>query len=169
VQLVGPETRRATTDINGSFTFDLVRTGSYQLHCERPGMLPVTQSATVQAGNITKLSIRMAVAPSVNQREASPPPPVARQDAARTGRGRTAREIASRRPWWGDDAATVRAQRRPVQHRGLRSPRREPVPSVSIDPLSTFSIDVDTASYANVRRFLNQGTLPPREPCASKS
>jgi len=29
------------------------------------------------------------------------------------------------------------------------------------DPLSTFSIDVDTASYANVRRFLNNGTLPP--------
>ena len=30
-------------------------------------------------------------------------------------------------------------------------------------PLSTFSIDVDTASYANVRRFLSQGRLPPRE------
>jgi len=29
-------------------------------------------------------------------------------------------------------------------------------------PLSTFSIDVDTASYANVRRFLNQRQLPPR-------
>ncbi len=29
------------------------------------------------------------------------------------------------------------------------------------DPLSTFSIDVDTASYANVRRFLNEGRLPP--------
>ncbi len=29
-------------------------------------------------------------------------------------------------------------------------------------PLSTFSIDVDTASYANVRRFLNNGTLPPK-------
>src|SRR5690606_11427318 len=28
-------------------------------------------------------------------------------------------------------------------------------------PLSTFSIDVDTASYANVRRFLNEGRLPP--------
>ncbi|WP_206028574.1 VWA domain-containing protein [Thalassoroseus pseudoceratinae] len=27
--------------------------------------------------------------------------------------------------------------------------------------LSTFSIDVDTASYANVRRFLNNGQLPP--------
>ena len=30
-----------------------------------------------------------------------------------------------------------------------------------VAPLSTFSIDVDTASYANVRRFLNQGSLPP--------
>ena len=30
-------------------------------------------------------------------------------------------------------------------------------------PLSTFSIDVDTASYANVRRFLNEGRLPPKD------
>jgi len=28
-------------------------------------------------------------------------------------------------------------------------------------PLSTFSIDVDTASYTNVRRFINSGKLPP--------
>ena len=32
---------------------------------------------------------------------------------------------------------------------------------VAADPLSTFSIDVDTASYANVRRFLTDGGLPP--------
>jgi len=31
------------------------------------------------------------------------------------------------------------------------------------NPLSTFSIDVDTASYSNVRRFLNQGQRPPRD------
>src|SRR5437899_11656624 len=30
-------------------------------------------------------------------------------------------------------------------------------------PLSTFSIDVDTASYSNVRRFLNQGQRPPKD------
>jgi autotransporter-associated beta strand protein len=35
--------------------------------------------------------------------------------------------------------------------------------SVAREPLSTFSIDVDTASYANVRRFLNQNTKPPRD------
>lgn len=30
-------------------------------------------------------------------------------------------------------------------------------------PLSTFSIDVDTAAYANVRRYLNQNQLPPKD------
>jgi Ca-activated chloride channel family protein len=35
--------------------------------------------------------------------------------------------------------------------------------SVAEQPVSTFSIDVDTGSYANVRRFLNQGGLPPAE------
>ncbi len=38
---------------------------------------------------------------------------------------------------------------------------RNPFLTVSIKPLSTFSIDVDTASYANVRRFLNLRTPPP--------
>ncbi|MGA7827011.1 MAG: VWA domain-containing protein [Geobacteraceae bacterium] len=32
---------------------------------------------------------------------------------------------------------------------------------VLTNPQSTFSIDVDTASYANVRRFINGGNLPP--------
>ena len=31
------------------------------------------------------------------------------------------------------------------------------------NPLSTFSIDVDTASYANVRRMINAGTRPPKD------
>jgi Ca-activated chloride channel homolog len=31
------------------------------------------------------------------------------------------------------------------------------------NPLSTFSIDVDAASYSNVRRFLNQGQRPPKD------
>lgn len=34
---------------------------------------------------------------------------------------------------------------------------------VSHDPLSTFSVDVDRASYANVRRFLNDNRMPPKD------
>lgn len=42
-----------------------------------------------------------------------------------------------------------------VEENGFRNPLQ--------DPLSTFSIDVDAASYSNVRRFLNQGQLPPKD------
>ena len=36
-----------------------------------------------------------------------------------------------------------------------------PIHSVAEAPVSTFSADVDTGAYANVRRLLNQGRLPP--------
>ncbi len=42
-----------------------------------------------------------------------------------------------------------------IQESGFKSPAH--------DPLSTFSIDVDTASYANVRRFLNENSMPPED------
>ena len=38
-----------------------------------------------------------------------------------------------------------------------------PVHRVADDPVSTFSIDVDTGSYSNVRRMLNEGRLPPQD------
>lgn len=34
---------------------------------------------------------------------------------------------------------------------------------VADEPVSTFSIDVDTGAYANMRRFLNEGRLPPAD------
>jgi len=38
-----------------------------------------------------------------------------------------------------------------------------PVHLAAEQPVSTFSIDVDTGAYANVRRFLNAGELPPED------
>jgi Ca-activated chloride channel family protein len=38
-----------------------------------------------------------------------------------------------------------------------------PFLDVTRAPLSTFSIDVDTASYSNTRRFLRDGQLPPKD------
>lgn len=42
-----------------------------------------------------------------------------------------------------------------IEENAFRSPR--------VAPLSTFSVDVDRASYANVRRFLSGGALPPKD------
>jgi Ca-activated chloride channel family protein len=52
------------------------------------------------------------------------------------------------------DSSNTEAYER-IQENEFRSP--------SVAPLSTFSVDVDRASYANVRRFLSQGSLPPRD------
>jgi Ca-activated chloride channel family protein len=38
-----------------------------------------------------------------------------------------------------------------------------PVKLAAEHPVSTFSIDVDTGAYSNVRRFLNAGSLPPED------
>ena len=38
-----------------------------------------------------------------------------------------------------------------------------PFRSPTVAPMSTFSVDVDRASYSNVRRFLTQGQLPPKD------
>jgi Ca-activated chloride channel family protein len=38
-----------------------------------------------------------------------------------------------------------------------------PVKQVAAEPVSTFSLDVDTGSYSNVRRWINGGQLPPAD------
>jgi Ca-activated chloride channel family protein len=43
-----------------------------------------------------------------------------------------------------------------------------PVHQTAADPVSTFSIDVDTGSYTNVRHMLNQGQLPPADAVRSE-
>jgi len=63
-----------------------------------------------------------------------------------------------------------------LEERELRDPRRAaedgnryaPLPAnpfvdAARDPLSTFAVDVDTASYALMRRYLQMGQLPPPE------
>ncbi|MBW4576284.1 MAG: VWA domain-containing protein [Aphanothece sp. CMT-3BRIN-NPC111] len=68
-------------------------------------------------------------------------------------------------------ANTSLAQRKATDSEGGQEFSREaynpidenPFLRVSNNPLSTFSIDVDAASYSNVRRFINLGQLPPKD------
>ena len=43
-----------------------------------------------------------------------------------------------------------------------------PVKIARTDPVSTFSVDVDTGAYANTRRFLTAGQLPPKDAVRSE-
>lgn len=48
----------------------------------------------------------------------------------------------------------------PQDRENYKQFENQSVQSVLNNPISTFSIDVDTGSYANVRRMLNQGQIP---------
>src|SRR5690349_10835420 len=56
----------------------------------------------------------------------------------------------------------------PMQKSGAAQNREEynrseesPFYDAKSSPLATFSVDVDTASYSNIRRILREGKLPP--------
>lgn len=51
----------------------------------------------------------------------------------------------------------------PVDRENYAHHEDNPVKLVAEQPVSTFSIDVDTGSYSNLRRLLKQGQLPPQD------
>ena len=51
----------------------------------------------------------------------------------------------------------------PLDREGYSYNEENPFQKASDHPLSTFSIDVDAASYSNVRRILNESRLPPAD------
>ena len=102
-----------------------------------------------------------------------------RERAHRQVRATTRRPGASQNA--KKEAAARQMARRPRQHVATGQPRRSPAKdqtdsnreaydrihenrflAARDQPLSTFSVDVDTASYANLRRILRGGRLPPK-------
>lgn len=105
-----------------------------------------------------------------------PPPPPLPAPASRMAKSRDAAGGSSPDAYFGrsmtgdyallpeDDADGSEEKRARLRRAGGESYTRiqeNPFEMVPQQPLSTFSIDVDTASYANVRRFLNNGQRPP--------
>jgi Ca-activated chloride channel family protein len=59
--------------------------------------------------------------------------------------------------------AAPRLPRQPGNREGYDRIEDNPFLAVRVAPRSTFSVDVDRASYGNVRRFLTQGARPPAD------
>lgn len=87
----------------------------------------------------------------------------ARHDAA-AGSLMAVRQAASFAPHPSlANVCCVPVYRQPVDTEQYDPVNDNPVHRAAEQPVSTFSIDVDTGAYANVRRFLNEGRLPPRD------
>ncbi len=59
--------------------------------------------------------------------------------------------------------APLRSANEPLNRENYHHFDSNPVTRVAESPVSTFSIDVDTGSYSNVRRMLNAGQLPAQD------
>jgi Uncharacterized protein containing a von Willebrand factor type A (vWA) domain len=61
------------------------------------------------------------------------------------------------------DKAAIQRYNNNFNTEGYASINENGFKNVKNNPLSTFSIDVDNASYSNIRRFINSGSLPPAD------
>ncbi|MCU7810164.1 MAG: VWA domain-containing protein [Candidatus Thiodiazotropha sp. (ex Notomyrtea botanica)] len=61
------------------------------------------------------------------------------------------------------DMAAIRQPSAGVNRENYANIEDNGVKAVAEQPVSTFSIDVDSGAYALVRRFLNQGSMPPKD------
>ncbi|HEX6162535.1 MAG TPA: von Willebrand factor type A domain-containing protein [Vicinamibacterales bacterium] len=186
------EFRKCIADQRGVCSFVGVPPGTYRVQAELAGFKMSLQLVNVTAGQTLRVSALLRVGgleesvtvtgaspivDSASARVVSPPPPPSAPPppAALPAPRAMGAEIAVRMGGaaYGAGMAGGVAHEPPYYdpyHRA-QPPHREsyddagdnPFRSVSADPLSTFSIDVDTASYANMRRFLNGGSLPPAE------
>jgi Ca-activated chloride channel family protein len=156
----GLPTLTRVTDVSGAFIFHNVQSGTYDLRVTLTGFSPHRARVAVKADATVNVNVVLRVAGVAEtvavQAEA---PMIDSRSASRSTTLRADGLLATSPP------PGVRA----MPYGGLVDFNTEAYDHIAenafhhviADPLSTFSIDVDTASYANVRRFLNSGALPP--------
>jgi len=134
----------------------------------RYGLMPRKEVPSVKTASPSRAPVSLGV--ELQEKEEAVPGLVTRQRGELRQLGR---ELLVRRDTSLSDLASA-APSADFRERGLsfqpaESPGTEsyaviadnPFKSPATAPLSTFGLDVDTASYANVRRFLREGSLPP--------
>ncbi len=155
--------RTTTTDRQGAFRFDEVPEGTYEVRVARAGFTSMAMSVSISDKPVAPL--RLTLSAVVTNSNAAPV--TAPVEVAKESRAAAAGDMPPPPPH--APVAVGRADLytwRPAPVFNTESYDRideNQFHRVTDDPLSTFSIDVDTASYTNVRRFLNQGMLPPAD------
>ena len=163
------------SDQQGAFTFDRVPLADYDVKATLAGFSQFTARITVSAATTTRLDIVLqpgGVAETVAVAAESRTTGAAKMTGrGGGGGGRVLGQVdalAMSAPMAPPYGGLSRGDYPGMPSRDFNTEAYDriddnPFRRVTQDPLSTFSIDVDTASYANVRRFLNSGSLPPRD------
>lgn len=150
VVLVGTAFSAVTGD-SGQYLIPDVPVGAYTLRARMIGFQTADAGVRVVSNQTIKVDLQLQAAP-IALSEVVVTGAADRMAAKMFARGRADGGIE---PW--------RAQRQPGDREQYDKIDENPFWAVSVHPLSTFSVDVDRASYSNVRRFISQGQLPPKD------
>jgi Ca-activated chloride channel family protein len=151
-----PDADRTTiTDAKGEFAFVALPPGRYTITVALSGFIEVTRQVAVPAGAVVRLSLELRVGAVTESVAVTAASPTINTSASSVVGGREA----------GVAGGMVYAL---PAHPGFNTEAYDRISdnqwhNAATSPLSTFSADVDTASYANVRRFLNLGQAPPKD------
>jgi Ca-activated chloride channel family protein len=139
VTATGPLGSRMTvTDRHGAYRLQLPGAGRWQVQAELAGFSPARCTVQLGPGEALVCDLTLRVSAVEEVVEVAPSPTV-------KSKGRRGAPAA---PVFNTERYAPIAENRPLR--------------VADEPRSTFSIDVDTAAYSNVRRFLRQEhRLPP--------
>jgi Ca-activated chloride channel family protein len=155
VTLTGAEQRTTITDSRGEFTFVRLHGGDYQLQFFLSGFTTVRHALMVPGGRTERLTIELRVGSLEETVTVTASRPTVDVQSSRRA-VQVGQSTAFGAGLVGGGRFVGPFNTEAYDHIEENKFRR-----VDADPLSTFSIDVDTASYANVRRFISDGNLPP--------
>jgi Ca-activated chloride channel family protein len=163
VTITGPETRTTVTDAKGAYSFRSLRPGEYTVESRLAGFRTSVATVRVLAGRTERLDVTLAVGGLSETVVVTGRAPAVDVQNARQAISGTVSGVAGGRaappPAAGPFGGYIRPRAGDAETYAVIEDNR--FHRVDGEPLSTFSIDVDTASYANVRRFLGEGRLPP--------
>jgi Ca-activated chloride channel homolog len=160
----------ALTDSAGAYVFPAVPEGGVTIRAALIGYRSAQATIMVRRGRTTIHDFTLEPNPlqlseiTVTNGQAAPGSVAADGEAARKlGVPRGARVHPGKNHVGGVPAEPWRMQREPGNTEAYARIEENRFLAASANPLSTFSVDVDAASYSNIRRFLSQGALPPAD------
>jgi Ca-activated chloride channel family protein len=151
----------ALTDMSGRYAFPRLRPGTYTVQARRIGYQSIEiRNVVIEAGKTRTVDVPLTPATVVTEAITV----MEAEGDVKVQPGVTGAPVASQR------AADELVAGRPYPWQFGRAPKdreeyghlvENPFLAVTANPLSTFAADVDRASYANIRRFITGGQLPP--------
>jgi Ca-activated chloride channel homolog len=160
-------TRGVVTDSAGRYriTIEAASDTTVRLVARRIGYAIATTEVRIRAG-VDSVRADIALQRTVAALEAVVAQGYSGATAGRQVRLRGAASIARTEEWRVGAAKAVDSidrTRRPDNTESYAAIVDNPFLAARANPLSTFSVDVDRAAYANVRRFVTSGQRPPKD------